>query len=129
MTTKATLNFPSYSTRLTLSGGSWETDYPLTNLQTVQPLTAVARSTDATAASTAIVPMFPADMILFFMEDPPFDKSFIAKKGPSVYIWLREADVADRPRTRPRRRARRTAGCWNIATWMRCAWPGIPVRR
>jgi hypothetical protein len=60
MATNAIFGFPRHTPDVTWSGGSWETDYPRTNLGTL-PLARVARSTDATTASTQVVGTFSRD--------------------------------------------------------------------
>jgi hypothetical protein len=60
MATNAIFGFPRYTPDVTWSGGSWETDYPRTNLGTL-PLAYVARTTDATTASTQVVGTFSRD--------------------------------------------------------------------
>ena len=63
---KAVLGFPRWTESLTLSGGSWESDYPLSNLKSL-PLSRVARSTDAATASTqlmaALSPLRPIRLV------------------------------------------------------------------
>lgn len=51
MVERAIVGFPSWRPDVSLSGGAWETDYPLNNLLT-DDVFAVARSDDATTAST-----------------------------------------------------------------------------
>jgi len=51
--TKALFGFPRATSAYTLSGGSWNSFYPVTNLQ-VLPLSRVARSTNAVLTSTII---------------------------------------------------------------------------
>jgi len=53
MERRAILGFPSTSGFFTLSGGSWQSDYPITQLQML-PLSYVARTVDLTAANTVI---------------------------------------------------------------------------
>lgn len=53
MAARAYFGFPRVTSAFTLFAGSWEAAYPVTQLQ-VLPLSYVARTTDATTASTAI---------------------------------------------------------------------------
>ena len=53
MSERAVIGFPRWTELLTLAGGSWAADYPLANLKTL-PLSRVARSADATVASTQL---------------------------------------------------------------------------
>lgn len=53
----AIVGFPSWRTKSTFTGGSWNATYPVTNLG-ILPLTRVARSTDATLASTQFIVTF-----------------------------------------------------------------------
>lgn len=50
--TNVRLGFPCYEHEATMSGGSWEADYPVANMVNATELARVARSTDATTAST-----------------------------------------------------------------------------
>lgn len=52
--TRAIIGFPRASASFSLSGGSWNATYPLSNLQVLPP-SRVARSTDATTGSTVII--------------------------------------------------------------------------
>lgn len=51
--TNALFGFPRVTTSFALAGGTWNANYPLTNLQSL-PLSKVARSTAATLVSTVI---------------------------------------------------------------------------
>jgi hypothetical protein len=52
--TKALIGFPRVTDEFTLSGGSWDADYPLANLQAL-PLSRVARSVDLNTANTLLI--------------------------------------------------------------------------
>ena len=53
MSERAVIGFPRWTELLSLAGGSWAAAYPLANLKTL-PLSRVARSADATVASTQL---------------------------------------------------------------------------
>lgn len=54
MAKRMILGFPRWTDKLTFTGGSWESDFPVANLN-VFPLAKVSRSADATTVSTQFV--------------------------------------------------------------------------
>ena len=60
MAQNAMWGWPRYTSDATLSGGSWNANYPITNLKDDTELAKVGRTADASTSSAVILGVFTA---------------------------------------------------------------------